>query len=132
MATKKEKIITAVILSSIIAISGAAWVFVEYRKDQAREQEQQRIKTLVGHKLSDPGSAIYQELRFHPRSGATCGRVNAKNKFGGYAGFSFFMVTSDNTVLFAPTTEPGTETVAEFNTRHDWFPLLWTNCPPSK
>lgn len=40
--------------------------------------------------LVDPQSAQFSDWQFFPVSKAVCGRVNAKNRMGGYAGRSFF------------------------------------------
>lgn len=51
-------------------------------------------KQAVERKLRDPSSAEYRGIRVlhSPNSAATvCGEVNAKNAFGGYAGFERFV-----------------------------------------
>ena len=56
-----------------------------------------RASAKVSHDLSDPESAKFRDL-FQPKSGwpspgfrTVCGEVNAKNQYGGYAGFISFV-----------------------------------------
>lgn len=49
----------------------------------------QAVKDSVGERLKDPFSAEYKEVRSLP-SGTICGKVNAKNGYGAYAGWSEF------------------------------------------
>jgi hypothetical protein len=48
-------------------------------------------------KLTDPDSALFQNERFigpwMPSDGVLCGEVNAKNRMGGYVGYSRFVST---------------------------------------
>lgn len=56
-------------------------------------------KSAVRAVLKDPASAQFSEWKFNIGAGATCGRVNSKNSFGGYAGNSAFIVQGDVAVL---------------------------------
>jgi hypothetical protein len=47
--------------------------------------------------IKDPGSAQFRN-EFTARPGTYCGEVNAKNGFGGYAGFKRF-ITNERTLL---------------------------------
>lgn len=54
--------------------------------------ERTSIERAVREQLNDPASATFRHNPF--RSGAKfyCGRVNAKNRFGGYVGYRIFSV----------------------------------------
>jgi hypothetical protein len=56
----------------------------------------------VSAELRDPGSAHFSGLGYH--KGVVCGRVNAKNGFGGYSGDRRFIVTGGSTVTMEPET----------------------------
>ena len=47
----------------------------------------------VASSLKDPQSAVFDDVTYRKRRGlhVLCGRVNAKNSFGGYAGFRQFI-----------------------------------------
>ncbi|QOW19642.1 hypothetical protein INQ41_00670 [Lysobacter ciconiae] len=75
-----------------------------------------RAIALVKQSLNDPDSAVFEQVHYVTRTGATCGSVNAKNRMGGYAGQTAFVVGKNGSVTFAPTgnTESGsTETRIE-------------------
>lgn len=46
----------------------------------------------IEERLTDPESARYKSLTQVRRTGAVCGRVNSKNRMGGYDGFKYFTV----------------------------------------
>jgi hypothetical protein len=47
------------------------------------------VKRALAEQLKDPGSMKVQHVKIDG-DGVLCGEVNAKNSFGGYAGFSKF------------------------------------------
>lgn len=53
--------------------------------------ERTAVTALVHAELKDPSSAQFQWLPI-AKSGIYCGRVNAKNSYGGYTGFRPFVV----------------------------------------
>jgi hypothetical protein len=57
--------------------------------------------SLVKAELKDPDSAKFKGLRIK-MDGTGCGWVNAKNSYGGYAGFQVFYVGKDGKVAFIP------------------------------
>ena len=68
-------------------------------------QQQQRgggaiseAQRVVRAALSDPGSAQFRNVRQMP-NGAVCGQVNAKNRMGGFVGFSPFAVDRSLNVM---------------------------------
>jgi hypothetical protein len=56
----------------------------------------ERAKKDVLQKLNDPGSARFDDVVVREKNGLTyvCGRVNAKNRLGGYDGFKPFLYSS--------------------------------------
>ena len=48
------------------------------------------VKKSIESELSDPSSVLYKDVNEFPE-GIVCGQVNAKNKFGGYIGFTPFV-----------------------------------------
>lgn len=69
----------------------------------------------VRNALEDPESARFKELRRGSLKGSVCGKVNAKNAYGGYSGFVGFSV--HNGVLYFGSSEhcpraPSAEVIA--------------------
>jgi hypothetical protein len=59
------------------------------QEDPRMVEGREAVKSL----LTDPSSAQFRNLRFHPARGQArhlCGEVNAKNRMGGYVGFQAF------------------------------------------
>ena len=56
----------------------------------------------VQSKLKDEGSAEFRNIDIHKSAEATvvCGEVNAKNAFGGYAGFQRFVSSGSAELTF--------------------------------
>ena len=54
--------------------------------------ERNMIEASVREGLSDPDSATFKHNPYQISSSRYCGRVNAKNKFGGYVGYRLFAV----------------------------------------
>lgn len=60
---------------------------------------------LVKEALKDPDSAKFSDLKAYgresdPRSIDVCGRVNAKNSYGGYSGSAWFVVTRGEVLIY--------------------------------
>lgn len=68
------------------------------REDPARKAAAEHA---VKARLKDPGSASFSGMFVSWLSGGpiVCGRVNAKNSFGGYAGFSRFVAAGNDTAF---------------------------------
>ena len=68
-----------------------------FDSSESKLEAQFHGKELVLETLSDPNSAEFKDVfrsSFRGKDGieATCGQVNAKNKFGGFVGFRKFYV----------------------------------------
>lgn len=50
----------------------------------------EQVKTYVRGSLKDPDSAKFQDLKAYAKEQVACGKVNAKNSYGGYTGFEDF------------------------------------------
>lgn len=55
----------------------------------------------VKAELKDPDSAQFRGVKEYEK-GVFCGWVNAKNSFGGYAGFGLFFIGRDGKVALLP------------------------------
>lgn len=56
----------------------------------------------VRQHLFDPESARFENVQHNTATKATCGRVNAKNKMGGYVGFARFILKPDGRLDMQP------------------------------
>lgn len=54
--------------------------------------EQAVVKDAMGDVMFDPDSALYQFKPFVSGSNIVCGKINAKNRMGGYVGYRTFAV----------------------------------------
>ncbi|MEI2679097.1 MAG: hypothetical protein V9G29_15335 [Burkholderiaceae bacterium] len=57
------------------------------------------LKSKVLDRLSDPTSAQFRKVKLLKGNNGLCGEINAKNKLGGYVGFSAFAVDSTGKVV---------------------------------
>lgn len=72
-----------------------------------KNSELQRYKDRLEAQLKDPSSAQYHPESRLVRDGdgsAYCGAINAKNSFGGYVGYRYFVVTDADVKLQAART----------------------------
>jgi hypothetical protein len=72
------------------------------RHDRKREEVEgfeRRVKGAMEPVLFDPASGMYRELR-SGKSGAICGQVNAKNRYGAYVGFKDFVLSRDGETIY--------------------------------
>lgn len=93
MNTKQIAIGSAVVL--VLGAAVAGWIY--WPKYQ--------LQSLVKQGLIDPDSARFSAMHYSAATGGACGRVNSKNRMGGYAGDTEFAVTKDGTLLFRPNEE---------------------------
>jgi hypothetical protein len=68
-----------------------------------------KLRQYVRDNLKDPGSALFEGERLYasddPPALALCGRVNAKNSFGGYTGATDFVATNHGVLRLANATD---------------------------
>ncbi len=86
------------------------------------DKEKDVIRNAVGAGLKDPGSAQYEFLPFVGQK-VYCGRVNAKNSYGGYVGFVPF--STDLTVRDGEIVAAGESYVSPPRQFDD---VLWRVC----
>lgn len=67
----------------------------------ATDAEKAQAIEIVKAKLKDPDSAQFRDIK-RMRDGNLCGWVNAKNSFGGYAGFAVFFTGAKGAALLTP------------------------------
>jgi hypothetical protein len=60
--------------------------------DAPDEPEIARAKKIVADRMKDPPSAMFKDVVYVKEKQAVCGSVNAKNSYGGYAGYGSFAV----------------------------------------
>lgn len=65
--------------------------------------------------LKDPSSAQFEKVRLSSNGAAVCGKVNAKNGFGGYVGFRDFVASHEGVAIKPP--ECGTVSISELFNR---------------
>lgn len=93
----RKKIIAATIALAALAVIawGGWWGYWQYQKST--------VKKHVLNALVDPDSAKFNDVNYFPKTGAGCGLVNAKNRMGGYRGFTEFVAEKSGNVTFAPS-----------------------------
>lgn len=68
-----------------------------------------KLRQYVRGNLKDPGSAVFEGDRLYasddPPALALCGKINAKNSYGGYTGATEFVATSHGVLRFASSTD---------------------------
>jgi hypothetical protein len=60
--------------------------------DTPDEPEIARAKKIVADRMKDPTSVLFKDVVYVKEKQAVCGSVNAKNSYGGYAGYESFAV----------------------------------------
>lgn len=91
----------AVVLVLAIGAAAGWWWFV-YKPQQQELALLQQVEQRVKAALNDPDSAKFRNVRYVPTSRAGCGEVNAKNRMGGYIGYTVFIAFEDGDVRFSP------------------------------
>ena len=71
-----------------------------------------RVEKVVREHLHDPDSAQFSKVTHSSLTGTGCGYVNAKNRFGGYAGKTHFMLHAEGKLQFFPTTNVEADEIA--------------------
>lgn len=109
--------VTAILAAT--AIAGLAWWMFNVRAPQTLAMN------ALERYLHDPESARLKDVRRVDSSGAICGRVNAKNRMGGYSGFLEFIVFPDGDLRIEPDPERPRTTADEIR---NWGVLYDGNC----
>jgi hypothetical protein len=99
--------------------AAAAWWAVSVRGPQ-----REALQALEEY-LHDPESARLKDVRRVASSGAICGRLNAKNRMGGYSGYRDFIVFPDGDVRVEPDPDRTSTTADEIR---NWGVLFDGNC----
>jgi len=77
----------------------------ERKAKEAENAQIEALKSKVLERLTDPASAQFRKLKLLQDNKGLCGEINAKNKLGGYVGFSAFAVDpSGKTVVLKAMT----------------------------
>ena len=95
------------------------------------EKEIAAAQERVAKNFFDPASAQFKNVKTFP-TGAVCGSVNAKNRFGGYVGFRDFVLAESGALYFEPHIEqPGNSEEAELAKRQiqNYLQLRSAQCP---
>ena len=87
-------------LLAVLALAGCDISSNEPPPDPGIAKAESAVKRL----LIDPDSARFEDTSFVPGTGAYCGGVNAKNRYGGYTGDRSFAV-KDGVVILLRTRE---------------------------
>lgn len=94
--------------TAVLALAGCE------RFSREGDQAIEAAQALLHDGLNDPASAQFRKLNFNPAGGTVCGEVNAKNRMGGYVGFTPFYVVN-GAVRIHP--DPNAEFFDEFERR---------------
>lgn len=88
---------------------------------QASASEIDTAKDAVAERLRDPSSAQFRNVKAGQANNGlntVCGEVNAKNGYGGYAGYQRFITNSDGKFVYLESQG------------HSNFSIMWiTDCP---
>ncbi|OJI92182.1 hypothetical protein LY10_03275 [Planktotalea frisia] len=80
-----------IVLSLCVAVVVGGFVW----HTQPQPEWQKRLLS----SLNDPESAQIRDVKIGEITGWICGRINSKNKLGGYEGFKDFMVRPPNEIV---------------------------------
>lgn len=99
--------------SYLIAFAFLAIVGCKSQEEKDVGSRAQQIIDSVTSELSDPTSAEFDNITMgydpsNPSNSVLCGKVNAKNKFGGYVGFQNFSYINGDLKIETPDPSAGT------------------------
>ena len=80
------------------SLFAAHWYTDTYLPGAERARRAESAQELIRAKLSDPASAQFRSVVVY--RDAVCGEVNAKNRFGGYIGFTAFYVPPEASLVW--------------------------------
>lgn len=86
----------ALLVLSVVANPASAQTVLD-NTQIGHEESYSRLITFLYDRLADPFSVVMRRLVFYPNQ-VVCGELNAKNRFGGYLGFTNF-IYDPNAVL---------------------------------
>ncbi|MHA6827401.1 hypothetical protein ACQUJV_14410 [Ralstonia pseudosolanacearum] len=101
MATDTKKTPFWAIAVAFILVVGFSEGFIHLPKPVPQVRIPEGSTYFVKQRLRDPDSAEFRNTKYGPdilNRKALCGEVNAKNGFGGYAGFKRFISLPDGSV----------------------------------
>jgi len=91
------------VLASVPAGYKKYSAYVAANEEAAFEQRAiDKAQQIVRSSLKDPSSAQFEDVRFYANTSGVCGKVNAKNSFGGYVGASPFFVDAAGKAMLMP------------------------------
>lgn len=95
-------------------VSAAIFGHAQWKDLQAKASPEIVVIELVRKSLNDPESARFEEVTFNTNTKFGCGRVNSKNRMGGYVGFTrFVLYQPDGFVQFEPQGATSAQSTAE-------------------
>lgn len=106
--------LTAALVAALLSLSGCESAEEKAKRVGAEKKAaaEKALKIEVDQKVSsfkmnlvDPNSAMFSELTLY-EDGTLCGKVNSKNRMGGYAGFSNFAYKDGMAMIRTEATLP--------------------------
>ena len=109
----------------LCAVIGGIW----FTSSMPTAQAEARVKA----KLIDPESARFEDVTIRRETASACGRVNSKNRMGGYVGMRHFVLLPSGEVIFSSSeADVGTGSNAEIALRIEnlekFTALIAKNC----
>lgn len=92
------KLVLNTIIAAVLSVTATNVIAKDFETDDPKiEMRYDSAKEVIRGLLSDPASAVfyYGHYSYRPGNPALCGQVNARNKFGGYAGPRTYIVIFD-------------------------------------
>jgi hypothetical protein len=119
-------------LFMLLLVVGAASYFIWSMYFSNAAQVMNQVKGA----LNDPDSAKFSDVAYFSGTKAGCGSVNAKNRMGGYFGYTRFIALPNGEVRFEPQDSIDTGTserkIEAMEKGLAFLKLLIDNCPNKK
>jgi len=94
------------VLTGIALTVAAIFGYDQWAQYQEKTSPKAQALELVRQHLNDPDSAKFEGVQFFAKTHYGCGSVNAKNRMGGYVGFTQFIANIEGKyVRFMPKEE---------------------------
>ena len=121
------------VIGACLAVGfGFWWWLVWMPKAEAAERVVEVQKRVLA-RLNDPDSAKFRGVKYFPQTGAGCGDLNARNRMGGYVGFTSFVALKNGEVTFHPGKEdqsrPTGERLAALRGELEFLQFMAASCP---